>query len=738
MKDYYFFLFRFGLLVLTITHMIGIQSCKKDSASYETIQTQNIKNVTFIGSENCKTCHINEYRKWDKSHHEQAMKEANDSTILGDFHNKTFTYKGTKSLFTKKGKDYYVNTIGNDGKYRDFKINYTFGFYPLQQYITEIGNGKYQCLTTAWNDEDKKWFNLSPDIDINHKDWLHWTGGGMNWNNMCSDCHSTDVYKNYSSNTDSYNTSFAEINVACEACHGPGSNHAKYYKKNKDRQDKHDMYMTNDMSSKMQIDKCARCHSRRSQLTSHYDFSETFLDHYAPSLLTSDSYEIDGQIQDEDYVYGSFLQSKMYANGVSCKDCHDVHSLKLKEQGNALCLKCHEPKYDSPSHHFHTNGTNASKCINCHMTGKYYMGIDFRRDHSFRVPRPDQSQKYGTPNACNGCHQNKTAKWASDFIVKNYGKNRPEHFSDELLEAYNEAPTLFDDIVKNSKTPDIIRATALNQMGTKTLNKDIINSIRTYLQDSSALVRNEAVTALSNTNSQEFGTDITPLLQDKTRLVRISAARYFHMSGHNIQNIPNSSTANDEYHQNLKANADFASGQHQYGLYYMAMGDTTKALQSYEKALNIDRHFNTSRMNLALLYYQLGRTKDAEKEYLVVTQQEPKLSYPYYMLGLLYNESNNHKNALKYLALATQKVPANQNAFYNYALKLQENKNYSKSINILSKGLEIFPNSERLLYVKMLAEININDENAVKSCKQLILLNPNNNKYKEILKSLNH
>jgi hypothetical protein len=258
------------------------------------------------------------------------MKIADSLSVLANFSNSSFTSNNIKSTFFKIGNEYFVNTQGQDGEYHDYKIEYTFGVTPLQQYIVQFPNGKYQCLQTAWNTEGNKWFDLQPDLDIQADEWIHWTGGGLRWNSSCADCHSTNLHKNFDSKLNSYYTTFSEINVSCEACHGPASLHVDYYQKTDKSTNPPHMYMDGSLSSTELVDKCARCHSRRSQITKAFNYEESFLDQYKPTLLIDPIYEPDGQIRDEDYVYGSFVQSKMYHNGVSCKDCHDVHSLKLK------------------------------------------------------------------------------------------------------------------------------------------------------------------------------------------------------------------------------------------------------------------------------------------------------------------------------------------------------------------------------------------------------------------------
>ena len=418
---------KLGCNYYSLLFLVLFFSCKKEAiyidkkeANKHFISDNIIPDSEFLGDQKCKECHNKEYEKWEGSHHDKAMQIADSSSVLGNFENTFFTSQGVTSHFYKKGEDFYVNTEGRDGKNHDYKILYTFGLTPLQQYIVQFPDGHFQCLRTAWDTEKKKWFDLYPDFKVVHSEWLHWSKGGLNWNNMCADCHSTNVRKNYSEENDSYTTKYALINVSCEACHGPGKSHVSRVEALGDQYKRdNSLQMTYDTAPKDLVDKCARCHMRREQFSKNYNYEGTLLDHYFPQLITEPIYHADGQILDEVYVYGSFIQSKMYQKGVTCTNCHDAHTTKLKFDGNNLCYQCHNQKtYNNKKHHFHQLNTECSKCINCHMTGKYYMGNDFRRDHSFRIPRPDLSVKYNTPNACNGCHKNKDSKWASSAFKK--------------------------------------------------------------------------------------------------------------------------------------------------------------------------------------------------------------------------------------------------------------------------------------------------------------------------------
>jgi len=376
----------------------------------------------YVGGGTCVECHAEQAEAWAGSHHDMAMRVADPETVLGDFNDAELVHHGmTSRMFRRDGK-FMVHTEGPDGKPADFEVKYTFGFDPLQQYLVEFdapddrdGNtvGRLQTLRVSWDTKARRWFYLAPP-DVSEKlaptDDLHWTGIAQRWNNMCADCHSTNLRKNYDPDSGTYRTTFTDINVGCEACHGPGSAHVELARATSlfwDRKRGYGLPSIGGSDSRAEIETCGPCHSRRRVLDPDFRGGRGYFDHFGTELPTDATYFADGQILDEVYVMGSFLQSKMYHRGIRCSDCHDPHSARLKHEGNAVCTSCHQhpaAKYDSPSHHHHRPGSPGASCVECHMPETTYMDVDPRRDHSLRIPRPDLSVAHGLPNACSRCH----------------------------------------------------------------------------------------------------------------------------------------------------------------------------------------------------------------------------------------------------------------------------------------------------------------------------------------------
>lgn len=469
----------------------------------------------FVTSQACAACHEQEYTAWRDSHHGWAWRLPARENVLGDFDDAAFRHRGFTYRFETEGGVYFVTADGPDGKATRYPVRYAVGVTPLQQYLVETDGGRLQALDVAWDTERKRWYHLYPGQDTSAGNGMHWGGPYKNWNARCAECHATDYEKNYDPHADNYRSRQAEIGVGCEACHGPGQAHVAWAKQpdefdaaNWQGVDGHGLlpaFVAGDAASEINL--CAACHSRREALGADSPpAGAAFDDHYRLALLRDGLYFPDGQIHDEVYVYGSFLQSRMHARGVRCTNCHELHSYRLKLEGNALCTRCHntggnpefstlkKADYDSREHHFHEPGSDGAACKSCHMPERLYMVVDGRRDHSFRVPRPDLALKLDVPDPCTQCHQGKTPQWAAGEIGKRFPKGRASesHFGELFARAGQggNAQTASEllAIASDHAMPAIVRASALQRLtvasGTVTPEQ-----FERFLSDDNALVR---------------------------------------------------------------------------------------------------------------------------------------------------------------------------------------------------------------------------------------------------------
>jgi len=686
--------------------------------------------ATFVGTLKCKNCHKNEYDKWQGSHHDHAMDVANAKTVLGDFNNAEFERHGVTSRFYKKDQKFYVHTQGPGGKMGEFEITHTFGWYPLQQYLAPFSGGRLQCLPIAWDVPKKQWYHLNPDKPVDPKDWLYWTNAGQNWNGMCAECHSTNLKKKYDIKSDTYQTTWSDIDVGCEACHGPGSRHVQWAElpdMARPQVENYDLAVkTSGLDSRELVELCAPCHARRAILGDYTHAEPDLLDSLLPSLLTPELYFSDGQILDEVYVYGSFTQSKMYHRDVRCSDCHQVHSIKLIKEGNDLCLQCHRAdEYNTRAHHFHKKkgekgepvkaadgsvlfdiGTG-TECIQCHMPGRHYMGIDYRPDHSFRIPRPDFTAKIGTPNACNRCHVDKTAQWADDYITKWYGPGRKRHYATVIESGRSRMPEAREDLLRlavDPLYPVIVRATALSLL-TAFPGKETTRAHALSLMDEEALIRRTAVSSLNVSDMNRQVRLMAPLLYDPVKAVRNEAAS--RLAGEPSKHLDANQkkvflAALKDYITSMEYSGDFSFGRYNLGNLYAELNQRDDAIQHYLAAIKIDDLFYPAKVNLAMLYNQSGDNDKAERLLREVVTDHPALYNIAYSLGLLLAEKKQYDEAVVYLKKAAKGMPGHARAHYNLGLLLQYLKKDADAEAALITALDL--ETENMDYMYALTE----------------------------------
>ena len=606
------------------------------------------------------------------------------------------------------------------GELQDFEILYTFGIDPLQQYLTELPGGKVQTLPLAWDARPEsaggqRWFHIYPDEEIVAGDPLHWTGREQNWNYMCAECHSTDLVKNYQADTDTFDTSWFEINVGCEGCHGPGSNHVQQanagqfgsragFPVDLDDHGRASWIMNPDtgIASRSEIrmqppgqpEACGRCHSRRGVSAGDYEFGRPLLDTHSVSLLDDPIYFADGQIRGEVYVYGSFLQSLMYQSGVSCTDCHEPHSARLRtgDDPNAICATCHLPStFSVTEHHRHPEATVG--CVDCHMTSRDYMVVDPRRDHSFRVPRPDLTAATGSPNACSGCHSDRDLDWVNAAFVDWFGDDSPDHYGFALHAGRTgggNQPLLI--AIANPEFPGIARATALTLLRPP-YSQAVAETIRSAARSGDPLLRFAALRAMPGLQ-QELQVDLAaPLLSDPVRTVRIEAARLIGPMRAiiHVRFEPDLELAERELEDSLLAIAERPEAQIGLGNLYANAGDPGRSEAAFRRAMRMDPALPGPRVNLADLYRRLDRDTDAESVLREGLDSQPNAGVYRHSLGLLLVRKGEPEQGLDEMRRAVELTPEDARFAYVYAVALNSLERPDDAIDFLFGVRDKFP-----------------------------------------------
>ena len=711
---------RIVLLLIAIA-AVGAGGCGRDEEQDAgTVRAEAA--ASFVGTASCSGCHADKIESWRGSHHDLAIQVADDEAVLGDFSDTSFEYFGTTSRFVERDREYVVATAGEDGKTAEFPVKYTFGVEPLQQYLVELPGGRLQALPFAWDTRPEeqggqRWFHLYPHEEIAPGDPLYWTGREQNWNYMCAECHSTQVELGYDATSDSFDTTWRELDVGCEACHGPGSAHVAQAGRDAfdadhgllvdlDDADGASWRMNPDtgiaerttsmLEPPRQPEACGRCHARRGVIAPEYEFGKRLADTHLPALLDDPLYFADGQIRDEVYVYGSFLQSRMYRAGVTCSNCHDPHSLELVtgNDPNAVCAQCHLPAtFATDEHERHAPGTVG--CVDCHMTARTYMAVDGRRDHSFRVPRPDLTGRLGTPNACNGCHADRDAEWAEATVVEWYGTGvfeRPE-FATTLAAAHDgHANDQLREVIESKEHAGIARATALTLLD-QPMSAGDMQAIGSAVKDPDPLLRLAAHRIM-----RDLPVDIRSRfgfsgLADNVRSVRMEAALAF-ADLHDLlsaQDARNFREAADEYRAAYRYTANRPESLAHLGDLELAMGNTEQALVHYRQALRLEPLSAVARANLADIHRALGNEIDAERILREGLELDRSNAALLHALGLLLVRTGRLEESLVAFREAVQREPDNRRFIYVLAVAVNSMGDGEEAVALLESARRQFP-----------------------------------------------
>ncbi|MHB8953325.1 MAG: cytochrome c3 family protein [Pirellulaceae bacterium] len=761
--------------------------------------------ATYVGRGSCAECHALEVQQWTGSDHDRAMERATDESVLGDFDNAEFTQHGITSRMYRDGKKFMIRTEGPDGNLADFEIKYTFGVRPLQQYMVEFDRpagmpdreiARLQVLRISWDTVSKRWINVPPP-DVPEKlspdDPLHWTGIAQCWNNMCAYCHSTNLQKNYDVESGIYHTTFSEIDVSCEACHGPASLHVELAQSNSwfwDRKRGYALVRLQSLDTQRQIDSCAPCHSRRALLAPNFRPGDHYHDYFNNELLGEATYYADGQIMDEDYEYGSFLQSKMFHKGIRCTDCHNPHSMQLKQDGNKVCTACHQhpaTKYDSPAHHFHKSDSTGASCAECHMPETTYMEVDPRRDHSIRIPRPDVSVATGIPNACTRCHLSdakisdekratlpqyrdwidaarrgdaevaselaRIDAWMLESMQKWYKKETWDNSFAYALEAgrqrTGDAELALANLAGDRKVPAIVRATAIEQRGLL----PSVGSLQPEVQalgDADPQVRRAAVSrfydhipavtgrTLSHQEVQQLSEQVAPilrqlvpLLDDPRRSVRVETGRV-------LARLPGQLAA-ALLNGNQREQLDRAIEQYIVGV-----------LESNDRG--------GAHMELGVLYEAMGREADALAAYRTSIRVEPRMTGPRSNLAALLEQRGEREmrraaedrpgeearpwqaeavqlrqEELELLARDARLLPSNAALQYRYGLSLYLNGQQQAAEQALRAAATLEPDNDQFLFALVLFFDKYERyEEAQQALDHLLRLRPGHREYLQV------
>lgn len=662
--------------------------------------------AAYAGSASCRECHEAAFELWQESNHrfaERSLRESLDKTAFDPPH---IFQHGTQTSETRfvEGR-FELITQGYDGDTGPYEAERIFGHDPLRQLLIPGPRGRLQATEVAYDPHKNEWFDVYGDEDRQPGEWGHWTGRGMNWNSMCASCHNTRLRKNYDEATDTYATSRAEMSVGCEACHGPMQDHVLWRGKHPDAEETDPTVIP--MSKTQYMEACGPCHSRRSELTGEFVPGDRYFDHYGLVLPDeTDLYFSDGQVMGENYVFTSFLSSRMYAAGVHCTDCHQYHSTKTLLPGNLLCMRCHDGNYenspviDEATHSFHEANNAGYQCVGCHMPHTTYMQRHPRRDHGFTIPDPRLTKTLGIPNACNRCHADKGVDWSIDYVDQWYGDRMQRHSRDRaewIAAARAGQPEGRDRLLAMLTSEDLPfwQAVAAGMLDQWVMEPAVSRALIGRLAHTNALVRSQAARTLEPPAQQgdlAVQAALKPLLNDPLRNVRVNAAWSLR------QEIALDSLAGRELLHFLSHVADQPTGALQQGILYLAQQRPDRAFAYIDKAIAWEP-------NSALIYHEkavasslFGRPQEALRAIQKACDLEPQEAEYRYKLGLAWNELGRLDKTLEALQKTVELDPAHARAWYNLGLALNADGKPDAAIEALLRGESAQSRDPRIPY----------------------------------------
>lgn len=729
----------------------------------------------FVGSATCATCHAGEAAEWRGSDHARAMAPATGETVLGDFSGATAEGGGERARFHREGGRFLVTTLGPDGRETAFAVSETFGVDPLQQYLVAMPEGRRQALPWAWDTRPgeaggQRWYHLTPGETLRPGDPLHWTGREQTWNFMCASCHSTGLVKGYDARADRYDTTWSEIAVGCESCHGRGAAHVAWARAGasasvpakglevsfRDGSGGGWRFVEGDargiarwegpprQGTVAEIESCAPCHARARPIVADPLPGQRFLDTHAPELLRETLYHADGQIQGEVFEWGSFAQSRMHRAGVVCSDCHNPHTLTRRAEGNAVCSTCHLPtKFDTAAHHHHPAGSTGAQCVSCHMPAVTYMGVDTRRDHRFAVPRPDVSAAVGAPDVCTSCHADRGQAWAAERIAEWFGPTRRDDPHPALAIAAGRrgergADQALAAVAIDRSQPAVLRATAISLLPMPPSNPTAA-AIGATLRDPEPLVRAAALRALEGLHPRNRQHAVGALA-DPVRLVRIEAARA--LAPVPPAQIPEAARAAfahawEELLASERVAAERPEAHVNLAGLLAARGDAAGAEAAFAEALRRDPDFLPALVNQAAFEAGRGRNDQAVALLQHAVTAHPTSADAHYALGLALVRAGRRVEATPRFVDAAALGPGNALYPYVAALALNEAGRRDEAAAALRANLARHPaHRDSLIALATIERDRWNVSEAERLAEAALALSPNDREAASLLAQL--
>ena len=748
-------IFKFGIGIFVVLAMF---SCKQRAP-------KQVSENEFTGSESCRECHENFYQLWSPSYHGQAMMPVNAEFIQKhqlpnsgpvdvEGHDFTIEFQDSVAVMLERDGDKVVES---------YKLLWAMGGHNVYCFLTPFEKGKLQNAPLAYDANRKEWFNY-PNAGIRHfmdgspdDEALPWKDAMFAFNTGCYSCHISQLSTNFDLKTETYHTSWREAGINCETCHGPSGDHVKLFQSLKEGDPVPEdigLIVTSTFTKQQNNDACAPCHAKMSPITPSYMPGDKYFDNYNITTLEDRDFYPDGRSLGENYTMTDWMLNKCgQESEMHCVTCHTSSGRdRNADNPNKGCASCHSDKTNNPVAHTMHKPEDGLTCLSCHAPKREFVGRFLRSDHSFRPPMPEATIKFGSPNACNQCHDDKSPEWANKIV-----KQRPNgDYQEETLkwaqlikEARDNDWTnveLMYSYIKNPETNQVVANSMVRLLANCTLESKTAVLIEA-ISNKSELIRSSAAYGLVGVHTKEAKDAILLACQDEIRLVRIQAANAaitFPEGSFTVEQQTIVKSAEAEYVASMTSREDNWSNHYNLGIYHQNKGNAQNALNSYETAARLYPESIMPLINSSVLYSYVGNHAKAEENLKRVVEFDPDNEAANLNLGLLLaeqgrldeaekalkaalnaNPDNNPvaaKNlsvivgqrgdlpgAVKYAAIAYKSRPEDPN--YGYTLAYYQMQNGQKAESIITLNQVIKSNPEFLSAPSFLADIYLRDGN---------------------------
>lgn len=567
----------------------------------------------YAGAEACAKCHAGIQHEWAESRHDKMMQPATKQSVEGDFAQGKLVLRGSTYLLQYSNGAYSITESDLTGKAWQHRVQYTLGNRRIQHYLTTLPDGRIVLIPPTWDNIRKKWFH---DLDIHNPEEAPGSPFQV-WNKTCYSCHVSREEKNFDLQRFRYRTTWQDLGINCERCHGPGREHIANAATaaNADARAAAKGTIVNfaRLDSARSTMVCAQCHSFRDIYADGFQAGANYYDFFLPVMeyrlpeSEDPAYWPDGRTRWLSNEALGLWQSECFLKGgATCVTCHsrphntDIdRNAQLRPDNNTLCARCHTAiAAQISAHSHHTAHSSGSSCVECHMPATVISLQARIRDHSMSVPVPENTIRHSIPNACNLCHKDKDAAWALRQTTAWYGgKSRQNRIrrADAFTQARKGDPAAIPallEILTDSSGGPWIRANAAGYLGSFPNDPAAYDAMLHSFSDPEPLVRATAAAAIRPRAAQReaVAPELVTLLTDPVRTVQMSAAIALVAMG--VQPFPGEDGARFErakelYRARAELNSDDAEQQLAAGKFFFLSGDMDGAVAAFRASLKL-------------------------------------------------------------------------------------------------------------------------------------------------------